>query len=789
MSTTRLIMIGLVMAVVAALLAVFVQFVFVAGGGSERQSSAQMVVTAQEFPAGHKLIANDLVAAPAKAMANGKKGITSMQSLVGRTLVMPMKKGQAITAEDLVVQGSGSLIASQIPPGYRAIVVSLRDPAPGVVLYPGALVDILATMEAPGTGNAQREKITRTVQERMRVLAVNDETVGGKPNEITDRRNTSQRKLSVTLAVTPEQAAQIELASARGTIGITLRSDDDANPDLGQFATATTKSLMGIVSDEAAPVAADPVAKDTKKSTETAPIAAPVSAPVAAPTYEASVLKQTKMLESKICRIFNVNLQVEEIQGTVALRGTMPDIATANLIQAFMNASGLKWVDLTHIAGVQQVQLRVRIAEASRYALRELAFGAVAGGNSFFGGYQAPGGTPFQPVSISPGAGAQQTATVGGNVATEASGVTSPNFGFDKNAVTSAVTLFGGVPGSDLEFYIQALSENRYVRLLAEPNLVAISGERATFLVGGAFPIPVVQNSGASSSVTIEYKEFGVRLNFRPEVLGQGRIRLEVAPEVSELSEIGSLRQNGFTVPSVITRRSSTTVELGSGQSFAMAGLLRTKEQGRVSKVPILGDIPVLGVLFRSVRYEEDQTELVVMVTAELVEPLDNGTVRPLPGDLHEAPNDWELFMEGSLAGATKAGKPLERLKALGLAGLRGPGALRRPDDARVSAADVFPATQSAEVEQKVQPEPSTTTPVVNVIPATLEPEPSATTPVVNEIPATFEPQPSTTTPIVNEIPATLEPQPSTTTPTENQIPATLETLPQATVPNETKTP
>jgi pilus assembly protein CpaC len=781
MSTTRLIMIGLVMAVVAALLAVFVQFVFVAGGSSEGQSSAQMVVTAQEFPAGHKLIAKDLVAAPAKVMANGKKGFASMQSVVGRTLVMPMKKGQAITAEDLVVQGSGSLIASQIPPGYRAIVVSLRDPAPGVVLYPGALVDILATMEAPAIGNAQREKITRTVQERMRVLAVNDEIVGGKPNETTDRNNTSQRKLSVTLAVTPEQAAQIELASARGTIGITLRSDDDANPDLGQYATATTKSLMGIKSDEAAPVAAGPAAKDTKKSTDTAPIAAP--------TYTASVSKQTKMLESKIGRIFNVNLQVEEIEGTVALRGTMPDIATANLIQAFMNASGLKWVDLTHIAGVQQVQLRVRIAEASRYALRELAFGAVAGGNSFFGGYQAPGGTPFQPVSISPGAGAQQTATVGGNVATEASGVTSPNFGFDKNAVTSAVTLFGGVPGSDLEFYIQALSENRYVRLLAEPNLVAISGERATFLVGGAFPIPVVQNSGASSSVTIEYKEFGVRLNFRPEVLGQGRIRLEVAPEVSELSEIGSLRQNGFTVPSVITRRSSTTVELGSGQSFAMAGLLRTKEQGRVSKVPILGDIPVLGVLFRSVRYEEDQTELVVMVTAELVEPLDNGSVRPLPGDLHEAPNDWELFMEGSLAGATKAGKPLERLKALGLAGLRGPGALRRPDDARVSAADIYPATQSVDVEQKVQPEPSTTTPVVNVMPATLEPESSATTPIVNEIPATLEPQPSATAPIVNEIPATLDPQPSTTTPTENEIPATLETLTQATVPNETKTP
>ena len=205
-----------------------------------------------------------------------------------------------------------------------------------------------------------------------------------------------------------------------------------------------------------------------------------------------------------------------------------------------------------------------------------------------------------------------------------------------------------------------------------------------------------------------------MRLNFRPEVLGQGRIRLEVAPEVSELSEIGSLRQNGFTIPSVITRRSSTTVELGSGQSFAMAGLLRSKEQGRVSRVPILGDIPVLGVLFRSVRYEEDQTELVVMVTAELVEPLDNGTVRPMPGELHETPNDWELFMEGSLAGATKAGKPLARLKVLGLEGLRGPGALRRPDDPRVSAADVFPATPSGEVFPetiKAVPSPVTNTP------------------------------------------------------------------------------
>ena len=685
-------MIGLVMAVVAALLSIMMQNLFSAGKGSV---PIEMIVTARDIPAGTQLVAEDLTTMPAKG--NVKNAISSRSALVGRTLVVPMQKGQMFREEDLIQQGSGAMIASQLPAGYRAITVVLHDTAPGVVLYPGALVDLLATMEMPAAANTPKETITRTVLERIRVLAVNDEAVGIKPNETTaSERRVNQRRLSVTLAVTPEQAAQVELASVRGTIGITLRSDADKLNDPNNFAVATTKSLLGVGS-------ADPSTLNVKGT-----------APNAPPIYSSPLAKQAKQLESKLCRIFSVDLQIEEIDGTLALHGTMPDLATATLIRNFMTGTGIKWVDLSRIAGVQQVQLRVRIAEASRFALRELAFGAVAGGNSFFGGYQAPGGSsPFQPVSIAPGAGAAQTATIAGP-ATEASGVSSPNFGFNSFPVSSAVTLFGGVPGSDLEFYIQALSENRYVRLLAEPNLVAVSGERATFLVGGAFPIPVVQNSGASSAVTIEYKEFGVRLNFRPEVLGQGRIRLEVAPEVSELSEIGSLRQNGFTIPSVITRRSSTTVELGSGQSFAMAGLLRTKEQGRVSKVPILGDIPVLGVLFRSVRYEEDQTELVVMVTAELVEPLDNGTVRPLPGELHETPNDWELFMEGSLAGATKAGKPLARLKVLGLEGLRGPGALRRPDDPRVSAADVFPATPSGEVFPetiKAAPSPVTNTP------------------------------------------------------------------------------
>jgi pilus assembly protein CpaC len=390
-------------------------------------------------------------------------------------------------------------------------------------------------------------------------------------------------------------------------------------------------------------------------------------------------------LERRLGQLFGVSLEVEDLGGSVAIRGSMPDLPTAEMVRSYLDATGLTWVDLTRIDGVRQVQLRVRIAEASRTALRELAFGAVVGGNSAFGGIQSPGGTPFQPVSISPQPSIR-------------SNVGNANFGFDPSPVTSATTLFGGIPGANLEIFLQALSENRYVRVLAEPNLVAVSGEEATFLVGGEFPVPIVQGSvvGGGSTVTIEYKEFGVRLNFRPEVLGEGKIRLEVAPEVSELSQIGAVVQNGFTIPSVITRRSKTVVELGSGQSFAMAGLLRNKEQARVSKVPVLGDLPILGLLFRSVRYEQDQTELVVMVTAELVEPLDDGDARPGPGELHTTPNDWELFMEGKLAGAVNMANPLARLKTLGLDGLRGPGAWRRPDEPRVPAADAFPVASAA---------------------------------------------------------------------------------------------
>ena len=399
-----------------------------------------------------------------------------------------------------------------------------------------------------------------------------------------------------------------------------------------------------------------------------------------------------KLLEGQLEDLFGGDVVITEIEGVVSVTGLLESARNAEALSMFMNKTGLNWVNLTEIPGVQQVQLRVRIAEASREALRELSMSAVVGGSSAFGGVQVSPGTPASPVGINPGP------TTSGGAGSSSSPVNDANFQFTEgsNLVSTATTLFGGIPSANLELFIQALNQNRYVRILAEPNLVAISGEEASFLVGGEFPIPIAQGLGGGSAISIEYKEFGVRLTFRPEVLGNDRIRLQVAPEVSELSEDGSVNLGGFTVPSVKTRRSQTTVELASGQTFALAGLLQSTNESTVTRVPVLGDLPILGPLFRSVRYKERQTELLVLVTAEFVAPLSDGESRPMPGDLHVAPSDWQLFMKGELHGTVPGQSPRARMTALGLGGLEGPGAWKRANDKRRVASDPLPVKQVA---------------------------------------------------------------------------------------------
>jgi pilus assembly protein CpaC len=248
-------------------------------------------------------------------------------------------------------------------------------------------------------------------------------------------------------------------------------------------------------------------------------------------------------------------------------------------------------------------------------------------------------------------------------------------------APSTPITIFGGIPSLDFEVFLQALAENRYLRILANPTLVALSGETASFLAGGEYPIPIPQSgagTGGQPTITIQYREYGVRLLFRPIVLGDGAIRLTVSPEVSELTTINAIEIGGVSVPSLLTRKMETTLELKSGQTFAMAGLIKNKVEAINSRIPGLGDLPILGPLFRSVRYAEDETELVVLVTASLVEPMSLAAMPPLPGFLHVEPNDWELYLEGRIEGKAPVKiNPTDAtwLKQIGLDRLVGPGA------------------------------------------------------------------------------------------------------------------
>lgn len=368
-----------------------------------------------------------------------------------------------------------------------------------------------------------------------------------------------------------------------------------------------------------------------------------------------SVVLDVEAFEAMIGELFpSSQLQVTQTGGNLVIRGQHRNAIHVQQLRDYLDKSKIPYIDMTELAGVQQVELQVRVAEVSKSGLRSLGIDWTIAGNDFIGGI-SPGGQLSNSLEFAPGS------------------ITSYEVG-------SSVTAFGQVTSADLVFFLDALEENQYVRLLANPTLVALNGEEASFLAGGEYPIPVVQGgSNSNNSITIEYKEYGVRLAFRPTVLGDNTIRLYTAPEVSELSSVGSVTIQGFDVPALTTRRAETTLELRSGQSFAMAGLLKQNVDSSTQSLPMLGDLPVLGPLFRSVSYLEGETELVILVTANLVEPLNiDPKTAPMPGVLHESPNDWELYIDGKLesnAPPKLSAIDAEWLKALGLDQLNGPGA------------------------------------------------------------------------------------------------------------------
>lgn len=295
-------------------------------------------------------------------------------------------------------------------------------------------------------------------------------------------------------------------------------------------------------------------------------------------------------------------------------------------------------LNLMKISAGQQVMLRIRIGEIQRSSLKNLGVN-VTGFNG--------GDTGFMI-----GTGTGQFGDISGE---------TPAFGSGQFAGNSSTNSFGSIGangkigGTSLAMMIDALEQDGLLKVLAEPNLVSLSGEEAQFLAGGEFPIPVPQQLGTT---TIEYKPFGVALKFTPYVLSENRLRIQVQPEVSEISNENTVRtSDGFTAPSIITRRASTTVELAPGESFMIAGLIRDGMSSTIRELPGVGEIPVLSALFRSTQFQRNETELVIAVTPYIVDPVRDGDIKMPTDDFRPASFTESIFF-GALGSSNAVRNP-----------------------------------------------------------------------------------------------------------------------------------
>jgi pilus assembly protein CpaC len=271
------------------------------------------------------------------------------------------------------------------------------------------------------------------------------------------------------------------------------------------------------------------------------------------------------------------------------------------------------------IAVGTQVNLRVRVAEVSRTVTKELGFN-----------WESLFNIGAFTLGIATG---RDAITAAGTILRGDNGSATLPFGYRSN-------------DADINVVIDALATDGLISVLAEPNLVALSGETASFLAGGEFPIPIARED---DELTIEFKKFGVSLDFVPTVLSGNRINMKVRPEVSELTDTGAIEINGLRIPALSVRRAETTVELGSGQSFAIAGLLQNTSRTNVDKVPGLGDVPVLGTLFRSSRFQRNETELVIVITPYIVRPVSQATALTVPNDAVQPASDLERIFLGRI--------------------------------------------------------------------------------------------------------------------------------------------
>jgi pilus assembly protein CpaC len=321
------------------------------------------------------------------------------------------------------------------------------------------------------------------------------------------------------------------------------------------------------------------------------------------------------------------NVRVTNSNDSIVLEGQVSSPLAAERIVALAETyAPQKVLNLMSVGSPQQVLLEVRVSEMSRGTVKQLGINRATWSN--------------------------------GGIARTADIQSGPFIGF-----------LTGVFGSTLDIEFEALERQGLVRTLANPNLVALSGETANFLAGGEFPIPIGVDS--QGRVGIEFKQFGVALAFTPTVLADGMVNLRVAPEVSSIDRDVSVELDGFTIPGLKVRRAVTSLELRDGQSFAMAGLIQSDFQDTVRAIPLLGKIPIIGALFRSTSFQKQETELVITVTPRIVRPVKPDQI-VVPTDRVLAPSGLELF----LLGKTETTKPVAGLPAKTSSAAPAPGGI-----------------------------------------------------------------------------------------------------------------
>jgi pilus assembly protein CpaC len=336
--------------------------------------------------------------------------------------------------------------------------------------------------------------------------------------------------------------------------------------------------------------------------------------------------------------------------------GPLAQSTALSVARAFIGEKGAaggkaketKVVNLMHVGGVQQVMLEVRIAEINRTVAQQIGINFTA---------LSPSGNfgVNQLNSLAPVAALSRTI----NPAMVPSGNTTsgaPGTVFQQLLSTNLQAMAGWKAGGILwTAFLNLLKQNNLGRVLAEPNLVTTSGQKASFLAGGQYPYPVPQTSGGGTAITIQFQQYGVQLEFTPTILDDNKIAIKVHPTVSELDYSNAVPTNGFLVPGLLSREMNTQVEVRDGQTFSIAGLLSDQSRNVINKFPVLGDIPVLGALFRSTQFQKNETELVALVTSHLVKPIPPGAGQ-LPTDKWIDPTEVDAYLLGLEQGRQKPG-------------------------------------------------------------------------------------------------------------------------------------